>query len=98
MAYISRETIAANGEQSLTVPPAAKWAIITARGGNFSYTYGGDAPTAATWYGLTPLQLMELAIEDIGSSPLRFIRDANDSGTLYVSYFDVAPRARVTSA
>jgi hypothetical protein len=95
MAYLSRETIAANGAQGLTVPAAAKFARITVRGGSFSFVYGGDDPTAGTWYPLTLGQYLDIEIEDTSVSPISIIRDVADTGTVYVSYFDAIPKLRV---
>lgn len=93
--YISRESIASNGAQALTVPAAAKFARITVRGGSFSYTYGGSDPTAGTWYPLVTGQVLDIEIEDAATSAFRIIRDTDGSGTVYVSYFDALPKLSV---
>ena len=94
MAYLSEETIAANGSQSLTVPTGAKRAKITARGGNFSYRFGAQTPTAVAYHAL--FNSGDVEIEDKDMAGLRIIRDVADTGSLYVTYFDAYAKLPTT--
>lgn len=100
MAYISEQTIAANGSQALTVPTLAGGAIADAKscvlevrasggGGVFSYRMSGSAASAGTFHSLVVGQQLTLCEGDM--TTFRIIRDTDGQGTIYVTYDDKVP-------
>ena len=89
MAYKDKETLASDTTVQLTAAKlvdTVKAALITARGGNFTYDFAGLTLTAEQGHLLGSTGQIEIPSDLLAT--FRAIRETPGSGTLYVTYLD----------